>query len=294
MQARSNQIFQRDGVEIVHDISGSGPPVLLLHGFPQTRAMWAPIARILSTRHTVVTADLRGYGASSVPGQGQPQDCAPFSFREMGQDQLALMAALGFERFHLVGHDRGARVAHRMALDAPDRVSSLTLMDIVPTHLLLNDLSWQVAKTYYHWFFLVQPHPFPERLIAADPDYFFEACLLGWGGAKLTDFDPEALAAYREAWRQPEVIFGMCQDYRAAIAHDLALDESDLRRRVECPSLVLFGADGAMARAYDVPATWADRLAQMQARAVPGGHFFPDTHPEATMAALQEFLASIN
>ncbi len=280
-----------DGVEIAHEVTGAGPPVLLLHGFPQTRAMWARVAAALSPHYTVVTADLRGYGASSVPGQDNPQDCAAYSFRAMGHDQLALMAALGFERFHLVGHDRGARVAHRMALDAPDRVQSLTLMDIVPTHLLLSGLTHRVAQSYYHWFFLAQPHPFPERLIGADPDYYFESCLLGWGGARIGDFAPERLAAYRAAWRRPEVIFGMCQDYRAAIAHDLALDEADLGRRVACPALVLYGADGAMARAYDVPATWAERLARMQARSVPGGHFFPDTAPEATSEAVQAFLA---
>ncbi len=278
-------------VEIAVSIGGAGPPVLLLHGFPQTRDMWQPIAATLAADHTVVMADLRGYGASDVPAQDRPQDCAAYSFRAMGQDQLALMAALGFTRFHLVGHDRGARVTHRMALDAPERVASLTLMDIVPTHLLLTDLTCKVARSYYHWFFLAQPHPFPERLIAPDPDYYFESCLLGWGGARLKDFRPETLAAYRAAWRRPEVIFGMCQDYRAAIVHDLALDEGDLGRKVTCPALVLYGADGAMARAYDVPATWADRLAQMQAQTVPGGHFFPDTAPEATALALARFLA---
>lgn len=280
-----------NGVEIAVTVGGDGPPVLLLHGFPQTREMWQPIAAELATHHSVVAADLRGYGASGVPAQDRPQNCDAYSFREMGRDQLALMAALGFDRFHLAGHDRGARVAHRMALDAPERVASLTLMDIVPTHLLLTDLTHKVARSYYHWFFLAQPHPFPERLIAPDPDYFFESCLLGWGGARLEDLHPEALAAYRTAWRRPEVIFGMCQDYRAAIRHDLPLDEGDLSRKLTCPALVLYGADGAMARAYDVPATWADRLAQMQSEAVPGGHFFPDTAPEATAAALGRFLS---
>lgn len=278
-------------VEIACSIGGDGPPALLLHGFPQNRAMWGPIAARLADRFTVVAADLRGYGASSVPGQGAPQDCAGYSFRTMGQDQLALMEALGFATFHLVGHDRGARVAHRMALDAPGRIASLTLMDIVPTEMLLSRLTHQVARSYYHWFFLAQPHPFPETLIAADPDYYFESCLLGWGGARLEDFDAKALAACRAAWRRAEVIFGMCQDYRATLQHDLALDTADLGRRVTCPALVLYGAQGAMAQAYDIPATWADRLEQMQAASVPGGHFFPDTAPEATAEALLGFLA---
>ena len=278
-------------VEIACSWRGTGPAVLLLHGFPQTRAMWRPIAARLAERFTVVTADLRGYGASGQAGRETPQDSSPYSFRAMGQDQLALMAALGHDRFHLVGHDRGGRVAHRMALDAPERVRSLTVMDIVPTAHLLRDLTHRVAASYYHWFFLAQPHPFPERLIGADPDYFFERCLLGWGGARLSDFDADLLAAYRAAWRRPEVIFAMCQDYRAAIAHDLALDEGDLHRQVTCPSLVLYGAEGAMAGAYDVGATWAPRLAQMQVAALPGGHFFPDTAPEATAQALLGHLA---
>lgn len=285
-----DNVIAVDGAAIAYSIGGSGPPVLLLHGFPQTRAMWQPIAMGLSARFTVVMADLRGYGASSVPGQAVPQDCAAYSFRAMGADQLALMQRLGFERFHLVGHDRGARVAHRMALDAAERVESLTLMDIVPTHLLLSDLRCPVAKSYYHWFFLAQPHPFPERLIGADPDYFFESCLLGWGGAQLSDFAPEAIAAYRAAWRRPEVIFGMCQDYRAAIAHDLALDGADLGRKICCPSLVLYGEDGVMAREYDVAATWEGWLADMTVVALPGGHFFPDTAPEPTLRAIQAFL----
>jgi len=200
------------------------------------------------------------------------------------------MSGLGFERFDLVGHDRGARTAHRIALDFPDRIKSRVLMDIVPTHRLLDQLSMQVAKAYYHWFFLAQPAPFPERLIGADPDYYFESCLLGWGASKIEDFDPVQLAAYRAAWRDADTIRGMCNDYRAAIEVDFALDAADLDRRVACPTLLLYGADGAMAQAYDVPGTWADRCADLRAMAIPGGHFFPDTAPEETSAALLEFL----
>ncbi len=290
MFSAQDQRISIDGVKVAFDILGDGPPVLLLHGFPQTRAMWRPIAADLANRYTVITPDLRGYGASDKPGQDRPQDCSAYSFRALGQDLLGLMEALGQRNFHLAGHDRGARVAHRMALDAPERVRSLTVMDIVPTHLLLSELTHEVAKTYYHWFFLAQPHPFPETLIGADPGYFFESCLLGWGGASLDHFAPELLAAYRAAWRQPETIFGMCQNYRAAIAHDMALDAADLGRKLSCPALVLYGAEGAMAKAYDVPATWADRLAQMQAQAIPGGHFFPDTAPQATAEALRAFI----
>lgn len=285
-------IIPLNGVDVAYTVAGNGSPILLLHGFPQTRAMWGPVAQELAQRHTVVMADLRGYGASGKPGLDNPQDSAAYSFRAMGQDQFALMSALGFERFHLVGHDRGARVAHRMVLDKGARVASLTLIDIVPTHLLLTEMRQEVARSYFHWFFLAQPYPFPEQLIASDPDYFFESCLLGWGGATLEDFAPAYMAAYRDAWRDPSVIFGMCQDYRAALDHDLALDAQDIGRKIDCPSLVLFGAQGAMAQHFDVPATWGPWLANMQAQGITGGHFFPDTSPAETAQALWDFLGA--
>jgi len=281
----SEAIFAHDGVDVAYSAGGEGAPLVLLHGFPQTRMMWARIAPALAQGRRVICPDLRGYGASSKPARMED-----YSFRAMGGDILALMDHLGHDRFDLVGHDRGARTAHRIALDAPERVASLTMMDIIPTHLLLTQLSHQVAKAYYHWFFLAQPEPFPETLIAADADFYYHSCLLSWGGATLDDFHPDQLAAYRAAWRDPDTIRGMCNDYRAAIAVDLALDEADLHRRVTCPTLVLYGADGAMARAYDVPATWADRCTDLRAATVPGGHFFPDTAPQETLAAIRGFL----
>ena len=274
-----------NGQTIAYSRAGDGPPVLLLHGFPQTRAMWRGVAPALAARFTVIAADLRGYGASS-----KPEGVAAYTFRQMAADQRRLMQALGFEAFHLVGHDRGARTAHRLALDAPGAVQSLTLTDIVPTHHLLSHLGREVAAAYYHWFFLAQTAPVPETLIGHDPDHFFETCLTGWGGATLEDFDPEALYAYRQGWRWPDTIAAMCNDYRAALAHDFDHDAADLGRRVGCPALVLYGVDGAMARHYDVPATWADRLENMRARAMPGGHFFVDLHPEETADALLDFL----
>ncbi|MEX0311349.1 MAG: alpha/beta fold hydrolase [Tateyamaria sp.] len=273
-----------DGISIAYDISGDGPPVLLLHGFPQTRAMWHAIAPRLAQHFTVVTADLRGYGNSS-----KPDGVGDMSFRPMAADMVALMAHLGFAQFHLVGHDRGARTAHRLALDTPDVLMSLTLMDIVPTHHLLDQLSQQVAKSYYHWFFLAQPSPFPETMIGHDPVAYFESCLAGWGGG-MDGFDPSALEAYRTAWRDPDCVRCMCNDYRAAIEVDFDLDAADLYRRVTCRTLVLYGRDGVMGRAYDVAATWSDRLDHMQAQALPGGHFFPDTHPTETADALLAFL----
>lgn len=276
----------KGGITIAYDVQGDGPPVLLLHGFPQTRAMWHAIAPQLARDFTVVTADLRGYGASTKPPQMQDM-----GFRHMAADQRALMHQLGFEQFHLVGHDRGARTSHRMALDSPESILSLTLMDIVPTHLLLNDLTQEFARAYYHWFFLAQPSPFPETMIGHDPDAYFESCLSGWGGG-MDGFDADALAAYRTSWRDPECIRTMCNDYRAAIDVDFDLDASDLGHTVDCPALVLYGADGIMGRSYDVPTTWEDRLTNMQAAGLPGGHFFPDTHPDETTKALADFLTS--
>lgn len=278
------QFTTPENITIAYDITGNGPPVLLLHGFPQTRAMWHAIAPTLARDFTVITADLRGYGDSTKPPRMQDM-----SFRAMARDQVALMAHLGFERFHIVGHDRGARTAHRLALDHGDAVRSLSLLDIVPTHLLLDDLSQEVARAYYHWFFLGQPAPFPETLIGHDPDAYFESCLAGWGGG-MGGFDAGALAAYRAAWRQPDCIRSMCNDYRAAIDVDFALDAADLGRKVTAPALVAYGADGIMGRAFDVPATWADRLGSMQSAALPGGHFFPDTHPDETANLLHSFL----
>ena len=214
---------QVNGQTIAFSRAGHGDPILLLHGFPQTRAMWRDIAPELAKTHNVIAADLRGYGASS-----KPQGAEQMTFRNMAADQVALMAHLGFDRFHMVGHDRGARTGHRMALDHPDRLLSLTLMDIIPTQHLVTHLTREVANAYYHWTFLAQPSPFPERLISADPDYYFERCLLGFGKAELSDFSDAALAEYRAAWRQPETIAAMCDDYRAGLTRDPDDDVRDL------------------------------------------------------------------
>ncbi|OWU72675.1 alpha/beta hydrolase [Marinibacterium profundimaris] len=283
----SHEVAEVNGQRIGYSRGGQGAPVLLLHGFPQTRAMWREIAPKLARDYTVIAADLRGYGESSAPGGVEGM-----TFREMAADQAALMSALGFERFHLVGHDRGARTGHRMGLDHGKRLLSLTLMDIVPTRHLLRHLTAEVAAAYYHWFFLAQPAPFPEQMIAADPDRYFERCLLGFGKAELSDFPAAALELYRQSWRRPVVIAAMCDDYRAALTLDLEADRKDLKRRVPCPALVLYGAQGAMARHYDVPATWTERLSDMQTEAIPGGHFFIEQSPDETLAALRAFLGS--
>ncbi|MEQ9259969.1 MAG: alpha/beta hydrolase [Roseovarius sp.] len=287
MPGFSEATARPEGVEIGYAIGGDGPPLLLLHGFPQTRAMWARIAPALAETHRVICPDLRGYGTS-----GKPAEVPRMSFRHMAADMLGLMRGLGHTRFAVAGHDRGGRTAHRLALDAPEAVERLCVMDIVPTHTLLEPLQCDVAKAYYHWFFLAQPEPFPERMIGHDPDAFFEACLLGWGGATLEDFDEGQLAAYRAAWRDPEVIRGMCNDYRAALAQDFQDDAADLGTRIACPTLVLYGADGAMARAYDMREAWAEKCTEMEVTAIPGGHFFPDTAPDATAHALKGFFCT--
>ncbi|MXQ07044.1 alpha/beta fold hydrolase [Alphaproteobacteria bacterium GH1-50] len=278
-----------DGISIAYSRNGQGAPVLMIHGFPQTHAMWAPVAAALAgDGYEVVTPDLRGYGASSKPdGADDPET---YSFRAMGQDHLTLMRALGFERFHLVGHDRGARVAYRLARDCPEAVLSLTLMDIVPTDHLVETCDFAMAKSYFHWTYLAQPVPFPERMIGADPDHFFEACLLGWGGASLDQF--AALDAYRAAWRDTAAISAMCWDYRTGVTTDLKHDAED-DGIVRCPALVLYGASGVVGRSYDVEAVWRPRLPDLSVGAIPGGHFFVDQNSDDTLAALREFLADV-
>ena len=275
-----------DDISIAYDEVGSATPLLLLHGFPQTRAMWAEVAPALAERFRVVTPDLRGYGASSKPPA--TSDLENYSFRAMGADMFALMSSLGHERFHLVGHDRGARAAYRMALDAPGKVESLTLMDIVPTDHLVEAWNYELSKAYFHWSFLAQPAPFPERLIGADPDHFYEACLSGWGGTTQQAF--AQIDAYRAAWREPATIAGMTNDYRAAVSADLEVDAASRGQVLECPALVLWGTDGVMARHFDAGQVWSPRLSNLTVELVPGGHFFVDESPRQTVEALRRFL----
>lgn len=270
---------------IAYSEAGSGPAVILLHGFPQTRAMWHGIAPDLAQNYRVICPDLRGYGASA-----KPLGVAHYSFREMGRDILALMDHLGIESAHLIGHDRGARVSHRLALDEPTRFKTLTLMDIIPTHTLFSELSREVALAYYHWFFLALPAPIPDDMIAHDPDSYFMSCLTGWGTGDEPEFDAAALAAYQTAWRQRDTIRAMCDDYRAAATLDFAVDASDLEQRIACPSLVLYAERGIMDKAYDMRRVWAEKLSDFTAKPMRGGHFFPDHYPEETLAALHAFL----
>ena len=277
--------------EVAYVVGGSGPPVLMLHGFPQNKAMWARVGPRLADDFTVICADLRGYGDSDKPTC--LSDRSNYSFRTMANDQLSLMRRLGFERFHVVGHDRGGRTGHRLALDHPEAVASLTVMDIVPTHAMFMDTNRKVAGSYWHWYFLSQPEPFPEHMIGCDPDYFYETCLTGWGATTVADFDREMLDDYRRCWRDPAMIHGSCSDYRAAASIDLEHDETDIKRKVSCPTLVFYGSKGAMARLFDIPAEWRRRCSLVKEAALPGGHFFVDQFPTETARIVSEFLSAV-
>jgi haloacetate dehalogenase len=270
-------------------IGGSGPPVLLLHGYPQTRAMWHAVAPALAERLTVVAADLRGYGDSSKPAGGG--DHAAYSKRAMARDQVEAMAALGYDAFAVVGHDRGGRVGHRMALDHPERVTRLAVLDIVPTRTIFTNVSQEVATAYYHWFFLIQPYDFPERLIGADPNYYLDFSLASWS-ARDDAFSPDALAEYKRCFRDPATIHASCEDYRAAASIDLEHDAADLHRRVECPLLALWGSRGRIAKLFDVLGAWRERAATVDGRALDCGHFPAEEAPRETADELLAFLTA--
>jgi haloacetate dehalogenase len=276
------------GGTTIHTVhGGSGPPLLLLHGYPQTHVIWHKIAPALAGRFTVVATDLRGYGDSAKPASDA--DHAAYSKRTTALDQVGVMAALGFERFSVAGHDRGGRVGHRMALDHPDKVEKLAVLDIVPTHKIFSTVNKEVATGYYHWFFLIQGHGLPETLIGHDPEYYLKAKLNQWGGG-MEAFTEEALAEYVRCFSDPDCIHGSCEDYRAAAGIDLDHDEADMDRKVECPLLALWGEKGLMERHYDVLATWRERASDVRGRKLRCGHFLAEEAPEDTLAELVGFL----
>ena len=275
------------GTEINVRKAGSGPPLLLLHGYPETHVMWHKIAPRLAERFTVVLTDLRGYGDSAKPPGGD--DHAAYSKRAMAQDQVEVMAALGFERFAVVGHDRGARVTHRMALDHSERVTKAAVLDIAPTLYMYEHADMALARAYYHWFFLIQPFDLPERLIGADPDFYVDKKIGKWSKTEGC-FSAEALAEYKRCFRDPATIHATCEDYRAAAGIDLEHDRADLERKIACPLLVLWGAEGVIERTYDTLAVWRARAGDVRGKALPCGHFLPEEAPEETLAELEAFL----
>jgi haloacetate dehalogenase len=268
-------------------IGGSGSPLLLLHGYPQTHAMWHRVAPALAERHAVVCADLRGYGDSGKPASDAEH--AAYGKRASAQDMVEVMAALGHERFMLAGHDRGGRVGHRLALDHPERLERLAVLDIVPTRTVFGATNQAIATGYYHWFFLIQPGGLPERLIGADPLFYLHWTLGRWGTG-LEAFAPAALAEYERCFRDPGAIHASCEDYRAAASIDLAHDEADRQQRIECPLLALWGRRGLMERHFDVLATWRERAAgAVSGRALDCGHFLPEERPQETAQELLAF-----
>ncbi len=281
--------IRASGTEINLRKGGQGPPLLLLHGNPQTHVMWHKIAPRLAESFTVVAPDLRGYGDSGKPPGGDDHEA--YSKRAMAQDQVEVMAALGFERFAVVGHDRGARVTHRLALDHAERVTKAAVLDIAPTLTMYERTDMAFATAYYHWFFLIQPFDLPERLIGADPDYYMDKKMASWQKAgSEAPFTEEALAEYKRCFRDPETIHAICEDYRAAAGIDLAHDRADLARRIACPLLVLWGAKGVVERSFDVLEVWRERAELVTGRALPCGHYLAEEAPEETLTELLTFL----
>jgi haloacetate dehalogenase len=262
---------------------GTGPPVLLLHGYPQTHVMWHLVAPLLARDFTVVAPDLRGYGDSSKPPT--TPDHEPYSKRAWARDGVAVMRHHGFDRFAVVGHDRGARCAYRMALDHPDRVARVAVLDVIPTGDMYRRTDMRMALGAWHWFFLPQPYDLPERLLAADPEGFYF-------GPRRDLFAPEALAEYERCLRDPRVIHAICEDYRAGATIDFELDERDRgRNAIGCPLLALWGEAGPLART-DVLETWRAWAHDVRGAALPCGHHLPEEAPQETYAALRDFLAA--
>lgn len=275
---------------MIHGVTGgTGPPLLLLHGYPQTHVMWHKLAPLLDTTFTIVAADLRGYGHSSrpasEPGHGS------YAKRAMAKDMVRLMEHLGHTRFQLCGHDRGGRVAHRLAMDWPDRVERVALLDIAPTREMYAATDQVFARAYWWWFYLIQPAPLPENMIGADPrGYWLHKC--GSGAAGLSPFDQTALAHYLDCFDDPEVIRGTCEDYRAAASIDIEHDDADGDRKLALPLLAIWGEDGVIERCFDAAALWRRRAADVTGFAMPGGHYLAEQHPRHLAAHLQSFFRS--
>lgn len=287
---RALQVEVDPTVTINAIVGGSGPPLLLLHGHPQTHAIWHRVAPRLAEHFTIVACDLRGYGESSKP-QGAP-DHANYSKRAMAADMVAVMQSLGFATFRVLAHDRGARVAHRLAQDHPQAVERMALLDIAPTLAMYEQTSDTFARAYWHWFFLIQPAPLPERLIEADPAAYVRD-VMGKRSAGLAPFDPRALAEYQRCLALPGAAHGICEDYRAAATIDLEHDrvDRDAGRRLALPLMVLWGEQGVVGRCFDPLAEWQRVAADVQGGALPCGHYIAEEAPDMLLERVLPFLA---
>lgn len=269
-----------------------GEGVLLLHGYPQTGACWHHVApELAQAGYRVIVADLRGYGGSDRPETDAHH--MPYSKRVMAADQAQLMQHLGFDRYHVIGHDRGARVAHRLARDFPQHVSSISVLDIVPTDHMYRHADMKFAQAYYHWFFLIQPHPLPETLIGQEPSYYLTSKLKAWSRSNFSVYDKAALNEYIACFDE-RAIHATCEDYRAAATIDLQHDEADIAVKLTMPLLALWGAQGFVGSHYDVLEVWRSYAHDVQGKGLPCGHFLPEECPRQTVQALLAFLNGRN
>ena len=289
LAARRLSVEVEPGVRIHARVCGEGPPLLLIHGHPQTLAIWHRVLPALAAQFSVVMPDLRGYGDSSKPAGAS--DHANYSKRRMALDLVAVMAALGHGRFRVLAHDRGARVAHRMAVDHPAVVERLALLDIAPTLAMYEQTTEAFARAYWHWFFLIQPAPMPERLIEADPAAYARDTM-GRRHAGQAAFDPRAFVEYQRALALPGTAHGMCEDYRAAAGIDLEHDRADRDAglKLAMPLRVCWGAQGVVAKCFDPLAEWRRVASEVDGEALPCGHYIPEEAPDALLAAVMPFL----
>ena len=278
-----------NGTDIAYRIAGQGEPLLLLHGHPQTQAIWHKVAPYLTSQYTVVLADLRGYGDSGKP---EPDaDHYLYSKREMAQDQYELMLALGFKQFSVIAHDRGARVAHRLALDHPQAIKRMVLMDIAPTLSMYQQTNEEFARAYWHWFFLIRPAPLPEALISHDADLYLRS-VMGSRSAGMQPFTDEAYADYLRCLQLDGTARGICEDYRASASIDLQHDQIDLEasRKVQCPLLILWGEQGTVGKCFKPLDEWAKVAEQVTGEALPCGHYIAEEQPELLLEKVLPFL----
>jgi len=283
-----SRTYPVNGINIHCRVGGNGPGLLLLHGHPQTHVCWHRIADRLARDFTVVAADLRGYGDSERPGYSD--DAGNYSKRTMSLDQLELMRAVGFEQFSVLAHDRGARVAHRLALDHASSVSQMILLDIAPTLAMYEQTNQAFARAYWHWFFLIRPAPLPEALIEADPELYLRS-MMGARSAGMRPFTDEAFAEYLRCLSLPGSARGVCEDYRASAGIDLKHDREDIDsgHKLNCPLLVLWGEEGIVGRCFSPLAEWKKVATDVSGHALPSGHYIPEEVPELLLQEVLDF-----